>query len=92
MHVDANANLSLLTEKHTMTLVRFRQLKDMAVFNDRSALARAIDHYGFPAPIELGKNTLAWRLEDDVEPWIASRERWVPKVNPSPRGNRKAAS
>ena len=64
-----------------MTLVRFRQLKDMGIFNDRSALSRAIDHYGFPAPMALGSNALAWDLERDVEPWIASRERRLPKCS-----------
>ncbi|PNE10415.1 MAG: hypothetical protein CR217_14440 [Beijerinckiaceae bacterium] len=39
------------------------------------ALARAIDHYGFPKPIALGDNTLAWDLEKEVEPWLNSRPR-----------------
>ena len=53
-----------------MTLVRFRYLHEQGIFNDRGALARAIDHYGFPKPMALGDNTLAWDLEKEVEPAI----------------------
>ena len=56
-----------------MPLVRFRYLQEQGIFNDRMALARAIDHYGFPKPIALGDNTLAWDLEKEVEPWLKSR-------------------
>ena len=56
-----------------MPLVRFRYLQEQGTFNDRMALARAIDHYGFPKPIALGDNTLAWDLEKEVEPWLPRR-------------------
>jgi Prophage CP4-57 regulatory protein (AlpA) len=62
-----------------MTLIRFRYLQEQGIFNDRMALARAIDHYGFPKPIALGDNTLAWDLEKEVEPWLKSRPRRTPK-------------
>jgi hypothetical protein len=62
-----------------MTLVRFRYLQEQGIFNDRMALARAIDHYGFPKPMALGDNTLAWDLEKEVEPWLKSRPRRTPK-------------
>src|ERR1700730_3780617 len=73
-----------------MTLVRFRYLHEQGIFNDRGALARAIDHYGFPKPMALGDNTLAWDLEKEVEPWLASRPRRTPKCSenldvPNPR-------
>ena len=73
-----------------MTLVRFRYLKEQGIFNDRVALARAIDHYGFPKPIALGANTIAWDLEKEVEPWLASRPRRTPKCTAStaPSGRR----
>ncbi len=66
-----------------MTLVRFRYLKEQGIFNDRVALARAIDHYDFPKPIALGDNTLAWDLENEVQPWLASRPRVIPKCSSS---------
>ena len=50
-----------------MTQIRFRYLQEQGIFNDRMALARAIDHYGFPKPIALGDNTLAWDSKE-VEP------------------------
>ena len=62
-----------------MTLVRFRYLQEQGIINDRVALTRAIDHYGFPKPIELGRNTLAWNLEGEVLPWLKSRPRRTPK-------------
>jgi len=70
--------------KH-MTLVRFRYLQEQGIFNDRMALARAIDHYGFPKPMALGDNTLAWDLEKEVEPWLKSRPRRTPKTGASKR-------
>jgi hypothetical protein len=68
--------------KH-MTLVRFRYLQEQGIFNDRVALARAIDHYDFPKPMALGDNTLAWDLENEVEPWLKSRPRRTPKCSSS---------
>jgi hypothetical protein len=62
-----------------MSLVRFRYLQEEGYIKDRMALARAIEGYGFPKPIALGANTLAWRLEE-VENWVASRPRRTPKT------------
>jgi hypothetical protein len=42
------------------------------------ALARAIAWYGFPKPLALGANTLAWDL-NEIDTWVASRPRIVPK-------------
>jgi predicted DNA-binding transcriptional regulator AlpA len=57
---------------------RFKEMKALGYFNDRTAAARAIER-GFPAPFELGPNTLAWDL-DEVEAYIATRPRRVPKT------------
>jgi predicted DNA-binding transcriptional regulator AlpA len=62
-----------------MPLVRYRYLKEEGIISDRMALARAIDWYGFPRPIALGANTLAWDL-DEVKAWITSRPRVAPKT------------
>ena len=48
------------------------------------ALARAIEWYGFPRPIALGANTLAWNLEE-VQAWLASRPRVSPKTGAKKR-------
>lgn len=64
--------------------VRFRYLQEQGIIKDRMALARAIDHYGFPKPT-LGDNTLAWDLEKEVEPWLKSRPRRTPKTGASKR-------
>jgi hypothetical protein len=65
--------------------VRFRYLQEQGIIKDRMALARAIDHYGFPKPIALGDNSLAWDLEKEVEPWLKSRPRRTPKSGASKR-------
>ena len=67
-----------------MPLVRFRYLQEHGIVNDRMALARAIQKYGFPKPVALGENTLAWRSEE-VETWLDSRPRRTPKTGASKR-------
>lgn len=39
----------------------------------------------FPAPIQLGPNTIGWR-EDDIDAWISNRAAvpWAPKTSDSP--------
>ena len=69
-----------------MPLVRFSYLKNEGIVSDRMALARAIERYGFPKPVALGANTLAWPLEE-VEAWLRSRPRRTPKT-----GSRRAAT
>ena len=59
--------------------VRFRYLQENGIVNDRMALARAIERYGFPQAVALGANTLAWDLAA-VDAWIAARPRVTPKT------------
>jgi predicted DNA-binding transcriptional regulator AlpA len=59
--------------------VTYRFLEDEGIVPNRVTLARSIAQLGFPKPIELGKNRIAWRLEE-VEEWIASRPRRSPKA------------
>jgi predicted DNA-binding transcriptional regulator AlpA len=66
--------------------VSYRYLEQHSIVTNRMCLARAIENYGFPKPIALGANRLAWRLAE-VEEWIASRPRRSPKS-----GAKKAAS
>ncbi len=46
---------------------------------NRMTLARSIAQLGFPKPVELGANRIAWNL-DEVRDWLASRPRRTPKV------------
>jgi predicted DNA-binding transcriptional regulator AlpA len=61
-----------------MPFVCYKYLQDHRIFNDRTALARAIER-GFPKPYELAPNTLAWDLAE-VNAWLASRPRRTPKT------------
>jgi len=72
-------------------LVRFKYLQEQGIIPDRMALARAIQQYGFPAAIELGKNKVAWDL-DEVQAWVASRPRRRPKCGKSKQTLTEAAS
>jgi hypothetical protein len=60
--------------------VRYKYLEENGIVHDRVALARAIENLGFPKPVALAPNTLAWRLSE-VEEWIQSRPRVSTKGN-----------
>ena len=57
--------------------VRFKELKARGIFNDRMDAARKVAA-GFPKPVELGPNTIAWD-DEEVAAWLASRPRPTPK-------------
>jgi hypothetical protein len=58
--------------------VRFAEMQERGYFANRMAAWRAV-RSGFPAPYELGKNTLAWDL-DEVEAYVATLPRRVPET------------
>ncbi|MGB8899195.1 MAG: AlpA family phage regulatory protein [Methylocella sp.] len=58
--------------------INYRWLVDNGVMPNRTTLARSIEKFDFPAPLELGKNRIAWN-RDEVEAWLASRPRRGPK-------------
>jgi Prophage CP4-57 regulatory protein (AlpA) len=60
--------------------VNYKYLEQHSIVTNRVCLARAIRDYGFPQPIALGTNRLAWRLSE-VEEWIATRPRRTPKAS-----------
>jgi predicted DNA-binding transcriptional regulator AlpA len=62
-----------------VAFVRYKYLEENGIISNRMQLARAIERYGFPKPVALGENTLAWPLEE-VEAWIAARPRRAPKT------------
>lgn len=66
--------------------VSYKYLEQHSIVTNRMCLARAIENYGFPKPIALGANRLAWHL-GEVEEWIAARPRRTPKT-----GARKPAA
>lgn len=57
---------------------RYKELHDEGIFSNRMDAARKVAG-GFPQPIELGPNTIAWD-RDEVEKWLASRPRRRPKT------------
>ena len=63
--------------------INYRYLVDEGIMPNRMTLARSIAQFGFPAPIELGKNRIAWDRAE-VEAWLASRPRRTPKTGAKP--------
>lgn len=63
-----------------MPFVNYRYLEDEGIMPNRMTLARSIAQLGFPKPVELGKNRIAWDLEE-VRAWLASRPRRNPKCD-----------
>ena len=53
-------------------LWRYPDLVERGIVRNRETLRRWIDSLGFPKPIPLGPNSIAWKAED-VEAWIESR-------------------
>jgi len=54
-------------------LVRYPDLVDRKIVNNRMTLARWIRSYGFPKPIRLGPNTIAWEASE-IEAWLELRK------------------
>ena len=55
-------------------LWRFSDLKALGIVEDRATGRRWMDTEGFPQPIILGPNSLAWDAEE-VRQWVKSRPR-----------------
>jgi prophage regulatory protein len=62
-----------------LRVLRYSDLVDLGIVNNRVTLRRWISAGDFPAPLKLGANSLAWRVTD-VADWLASRaaERQAP--------------
>ncbi len=56
-----------------MKYLRYPQLVERGLINNRQTLKRWIDQYDFPRPIRLGPNTAAWE-EAAVEAWLQARK------------------
>lgn len=55
-----------------LAMLRFRDLQRLEIVNNRVTLARWIASLGFPAPVKLGPNTVAWKAAD-VKEWLDGR-------------------
>ena len=53
-------------------LLRFSDLRDRGIVNNRVTLARWIAQIGFPSGIKLGANTRVW-TEKEIDEWIDAR-------------------
>jgi predicted DNA-binding transcriptional regulator AlpA len=56
-----------------MKYLRFEDLRARGIFNNRETLRRWIRDHGFPPPIRLGPNTVAWPAKA-VQAWLDARE------------------
>jgi predicted DNA-binding transcriptional regulator AlpA len=75
--------------------LRYRDLEERGLFNNRVTLALWIRDHGFPRGRLVGPNTRLWD-EADVAAWLANRPteaKPAPKLKPgSQRGRHKAAA
>ncbi len=55
-----------------MAYLRFADLKKRGIVRNRMTLRRWIDAGHFPAPVQLGPNSVAW-VSDEVEAFEAAR-------------------
>jgi len=55
-----------------MKLLRYKNLKERRIVENRMTLHRRIKFQGFPKPIALGPNSVAW-IEEEVNQWLTER-------------------
>jgi predicted DNA-binding transcriptional regulator AlpA len=55
-----------------MQLLRFADLKARKIVNNRMTLTRWMQSNGFPQPLRLGANSVAWS-EAEVMTWLSQR-------------------
>jgi hypothetical protein len=59
---------------HPLAIFRYRDLLANEFINNRTTLKRWIAAGLFPKPVELGPNSIGWRVAE-IEAWLASRAR-----------------
>jgi predicted DNA-binding transcriptional regulator AlpA len=59
-------------EQQMPKLLRFKDLKERGIVDNRVTLSRRIKDHGFPPGFLLGPNSRAW-TEDVVEAWLKAR-------------------
>jgi hypothetical protein len=73
-----------------LELGRFRRLKGEGIVDNWMTLRRWVANEGFPAPIALGPNSVAFDMAA-VYAWVASRPRRIPKVSQRPKPKLEAS-
>lgn len=58
----------------TTKLIRAPEIIKRGICSNRQMIYRRMERDGFPRPLQLGPNTVAWS-EDEVNAWLASRPR-----------------
>ena len=56
--------------------LRFADLQERKIVNNRTTLSRWINNCGFPPGVLIGPNSRAW-TEDEIEAWFTKRRRMV---------------
>jgi len=59
-----------------MRLYRYADLINLRIVSNRVTLGRWTKNQGFPQPIQLGPNSVAWEA-DAVDAWVRVRQRTV---------------
>ena len=60
-----------------LKVLRYWHLVDLGITNNRMTLNRWIERGHFPAPIQLGPNSIAWRASE-VQEWLDNRSSRTP--------------
>lgn len=55
-----------------MRYLRFDDLRERQIIDNRTTLARWIERGHFPKPVRLGPNSIAWP-ENEIDAWEAAR-------------------
>lgn len=70
----ANTSTTKTEEADNLAMMRYRDITERRIFNNRMSLRRAMQRADdpFPQPIHLGPNSICWRRRE-VEAWIERR-------------------
>ncbi|MDA2927997.1 AlpA family phage regulatory protein [Acidobacteria bacterium AH-259-G07] len=63
-------------ETESKKLLRYSDLVQQGIVNNRMTLKRWIEAGDFPSPVRLGINTIAWHATE-VKEWLDAREQVV---------------
>lgn len=65
-----------MEQRSDLSFLRYADLENLKIVNNRMTLSRWLKRANdpFPAPVQLGENTVAWR-ESDVRAWLDRRPR-----------------
>lgn len=72
MGVSQTCSHEFRNEDKVMQMLRIKDVIAKTKLS-RTGVYRAMAHAGFPRPVQLSKQRVAWR-EEDIDRWLASRE------------------